>query len=64
MKNYLKSSNVKKIIILSIILVAVLGMVVFAGSVKLSCQGLRQAYPQQMTLYKIHLFLHKGVKND
>lgn len=50
MKNYLKSSNVKKIIILSIILVAVLGMVVFAGSVKLNNVNIKFSNNQEITV--------------
>lgn len=50
MQNYLKSSNVKKIIIISLIFIAVLGISVIAGNVKLNNVNIKFSNNQEITV--------------
>lgn len=50
MKNYLKSSNIKKIIFISLILVIILGISVLAGNVKLNSVNIKFSDNQEITV--------------
>lgn len=50
MKNYLKSSNIKKIIFISLILIIILGISVLAGNVKLNSVNIKFSNNQEITV--------------
>ena len=50
MKNYFKSSNIKKVIFMSVILIIILGISAFAGNVKLNNVTIRFSNNQEITV--------------
>lgn len=50
MKNYFKSSNIKKVILISLIFITILGMSVLAGNVKLNSVNIKFSNNQEITV--------------
>ena len=50
MKNFLKSSNIKKVILISLIFITILGMWVLAGNVKLNSVNIKFSNNQEITV--------------